>query len=69
MAGESKMAVDKDTKNKLVDGAMVAAKITGMMGISILATGLGGGRVVGAIIPRPINMWKNQRRSRAFMMC
>jgi len=64
-AGEDKMLVEKDTKNKLVD-EMGAAKINGMIGISILAAGLGGGRVVGEIIPRPVNMWKNQRRSRAF---
>jgi hypothetical protein len=60
------MAMEKDTKNKLIDGATVAAKITGMMSINLLAAGLGSGSRVGvAIIPRPVNIWKNQRRSRA----
>jgi hypothetical protein len=52
--------MDDNTKEKLIDGAKVAAKSAGYLVSSVM---LSAGR--GAIIPRPINMWKNQRRERA----
>ena len=63
------ISMEKHTANKFVDGAIVAAKITGTMGMTALLAGIGGAmgsRTTGAIIPRPINMWKNQRRTRSF---
>jgi hypothetical protein len=56
--------MDTETKNKLIDGALVTAKATGMVAFSLALSGMTGGR--GGIFPRPINMWKNQRRTRAF---
>jgi hypothetical protein len=51
--------MDDETKGRLIDGAKVAAKSAGYLSLTLL----GGGR--GAIIPRPINIWKNERRERA----
>jgi hypothetical protein len=52
-----------DTKDKLVDGAIVAAKSTAMIVGSLALAGATGAR--GGIFPRPINMWKNRRRERS----
>ena len=62
------MPLETETKDKLFDGAVVAAKITGMLGLNVLSIGLAsalGSRVASQAIPRPINMWNNQRSSRA----
>jgi hypothetical protein len=52
--------MDNETKGKLIDTAIVTAKI----GWCLTITGLMGGR--GALLPRPVNMWRNQRASREY---
>jgi hypothetical protein len=57
----------EETKGKLVDSAIVAAKSAALIGLSAVAATAAphqGVRVVGAIVPRPINMWRNQRAKR-----
>jgi hypothetical protein len=54
---------NEETKGKLVDGAIVAAKSAAMISVSLIANTFGS-RVTGAIVPRPINMWRNQRAKR-----
>jgi hypothetical protein len=56
-------------KGKLVDGAIVAAKTAGYLGLNFLAMGLAPHNshsvIMRMTIPRPINMWRNQRTKRA----
>jgi hypothetical protein len=65
--------VNEETKGKLVDGAIVAAKATALIGGQVLLAGVasaihpahGVRTMMRVAIPRPINMWKNQRAQRA----
>jgi hypothetical protein len=65
--------MDDETKGKLVDGAIVAAKSAGYIGVSLIAAGIAGSigrphhgvQMMRVLVPRPINMWRNQRSKRA----
>jgi hypothetical protein len=65
--------MDDVTKGKLIDGAVVAAKATAVIGAQVLIGGAlaslhphaGARHFVRMTIPRPINMWRNQRNKRA----
>jgi hypothetical protein len=53
---------NEETKGKLVDGAIVAAKATTLAVVSFF--GMSQGVVHTGTIPRPIRMWRNQRAKR-----
>jgi hypothetical protein len=52
----------EETKGKLVDGAIVAAKATALAAVTFF--GMSRGAVHTGTIPRPVNMWRNQRAKR-----
>jgi hypothetical protein len=65
--------MDDATKGKLIDGAIVTARATALIGgqvavaavLSALHPAAGASHFVRVAIPRPINMWRNQRARRA----
>jgi hypothetical protein len=61
----SSPVIGDETKGKLIDGTKVIAKSAAMLGLTAFSFGMApGGSIARGIIPRPINMWKNERRER-----